>query len=200
MRREIYPEVIGIRSRRGGTGKTTYALKLAQEQTLRGKRVCVIDFDILGAGVFPHLGVTHPPRTTIARIKKTLKNGDRKYLEHYYMTANPDTYDQRKLYVPYQGFTIIFNETCQADGRTDFMILVDNEDLYEEIWAKTDILLKKLGADGFDLVIIDCHLGDYFLAGVVAKVADCKHTVLAPGEHIITIDPKPNRKRVSGRA
>jgi len=195
MRREIYPEVIGIRSRRGGTGKTTYALKLAQEQTLRGKRVCVIDFDILGAGIMPVLEAAASASESVERIRRDFQSGRKKHLEHYYTISNPAAYDPTQLYVSYQGFTIIFNETSKQGAYHRFMVLVNHEHSYQAIAAKTDGLLKKLGADGFDLVIIDCHTGDYILAEVVAKVADSRHTVLAPDNiEIIKPYPQPHRR------
>ncbi len=96
-------KIIAVHSHKGGVGKTTIALLLAKYASNNGRNVHVVDFDFLGAGIADLIRLEGKP--------------DR-YLESYFNSADPYTFDEERLFSEYtdddikpNDFTIIINLT-----------------------------------------------------------------------------------------
>ena len=176
-------KTVAIHSHKGGVGKTTAALLFAKYAAERGKKVCVIDFDFIGSGI----------ANLIA-----LHEGPRKYVEEYFLCADPHDFDLDALLGTYKDpgkggkeFSVILNlgrglpkgRAARDQKRTDenMMALVANEPHYGEVEMKADILLRRLaGEKEIDLAIVDCHPGLGLASGAMSRLADLNVYVATP--------------------
>ncbi|MFA5124775.1 MAG: AAA family ATPase [Patescibacteria group bacterium] len=196
-------QVVSFHSRSGGVGKSTEALRLAKRLSAQGKRVCVIDLDVIGAGLMPLLANN--------AMKKYLRQNTVAFLEQYLLATDTNDFDIGKLIIPCQAFGVILQlrgidlERIQIniwrDHRSDeksltklAKILDDNVDMlfrnelhFKEIAIRLNILFKKLIEKGFDSVILDCHTGVKFVAESLIEMATKKRY----DWKLVWISPKP---------
>lgn len=184
-------KVIAIQSKRGGVGKTSLALNFANSAATDGK-VCLIDFDFIGEGVFPHLR----PKFVAKLSKLQGKEGSR-----FFLSPNPTEFNINPLLFKYDGFYLFLLRTQlnPPANRKSYNLwsnmhaMICNEQLYHEIQAKTQTLLEKLEKKGFTLVIFDCHTGDDFLVDAVNQLVQTVF-LISGGRTIKTVKSKKNKR------
>jgi hypothetical protein len=188
-------QVISFHSRRGGVGKSTNVLALAKQMSAKGRQVCVIDLDVIGAGLMPLL--------TDSAFRENLTQNTVAFLEQYMLAADTKDFDLSGLIVPYQSFSVILQlrsvnlENTKINIRVrrraggtpqkllakksliklsrnlsdGFNMLISNEKCWREITVRLNALLKGLAEKGFDSVIIDCHTGVWLIAESLMRMA-----------------------------
>jgi len=150
-------KVVSIHSHKGGAGKTAVALLIAGALVRRGRRVCVIDLDFMGAGIDPAIKLSKPKR----------------YLEEALMAA-PGSRDEPRpadlvalhgIEGSPQPIACILNtgratsgtrKTKYSDLHKRILNMLELEDNTGFIENGLTRLLDKL-AEGYEYVLLDCH-------------------------------------------
>ncbi len=175
-------KVVAIHSHKGGVGKTTAALLLAKYTAREGKEVCVLDFDFIGAGMADLL---------------PLKGKPKRYLENFFLSAEPHKFRIGNLLTIYQDDDIspnnihlmlnhsigkpgISKEDGFADLETAMLGMIADEPHYRLVESKTKVLLDRLEKRKVDLAIFDCHPGLGFVSHTVSDLADLNIYVMTP--------------------
>jgi cellulose biosynthesis protein BcsQ len=175
-------KIVAIHSQKGGVGKTTVALLFAKYAAGLDRSCCVVDFDFIGSGVSDLL---------------SLKRLSRRYLEHFFLSADPTIFDVRDLLASYSDTDLGEREVClilnltkglpvRKDQKSvmklerDFLGLIATDEPYGEVSAKADLLFRKLEKEGTDLAIVDCHPGLGFLSKCMRKLADLNVFITTP--------------------
>ena len=165
---------IAVGSHKGGVGKTTVALLLAKYATGLGKKTCVVDFDLLGAG--------------LADLIRFERKAD-KYLEDFLLTSDPEGFRIKDLISGYtdrdiQSSSVEFilnmimglsrkgEEEKFKDNQRDIWDMIADEPHYGQIGAKMEHLFSKLEKEGTELVVFDCHPGLGFVSEIIRPMAD----------------------------
>ena len=163
--------VVSIHSHKGGAGKTTLALLTARHLAERRKRVCVLDLDCVGAGIYPAIQLRQP----------------RRYIEEALLAAagskqDPTLEELLALHEFGEGsepIAFILN----AGPRLPIGRAKRFETLHEQVLSLLELerqagvietgvtrILLKLQEGGFDYAILDCHPSMVGVSEAVLKV------------------------------
>ncbi len=175
-------KTIAIHSHKGGVGKTTLALLLAKYAAQERKKVVMIDYDFLGAGMGDLLKLGKAPVT---------------YLENYLLQTERDL-KLSDLVTPYSdrdiepnSIMLLLNSMVglpkklrareHASLNRNMHGMMGDDYHFGEIDFKTKALLEKLEEEEKpDLTIIDCHPGLTFVSRAAMDLADLNIYVITP--------------------
>lgn len=175
---KIIKHLIFVHSVKGGTGKTTAALALAQYfgSNAPGK-VCYIDTDIVGVGTVLLTG--EPPMKT--------ENSKPDFTDFVLLNPfdNPEFYKTLFEDSPtalFRDFVRPPDETTHRNFNAVFSSLDEKlmkraiqatSDIFfsEDVEGKINILLEKLFGDGIDTIILDTSPGMQGLTQIIFKIA-----------------------------
>ena len=177
-------KTLAIHSCKGGVGKTTVALLLAKYLTIQGNKVCVLDYDFIGAGIAGLFGQYERPEC---------------YLEQYFIEPEYEKLDICKLLTKYcndkdmgnESFSLVLNMSKgNVSGNMDQIMKdrlesnmsrkIAEEPNFHQIRTKTKSLIEKIKNCGFDILIIDCHPGLSYISQTVRPLADNNIYVTTP--------------------
>ncbi len=180
-------KLVAIHSHKGGVGKTTIALNLAKQAAKRGKKVCVVDCDFIGAGV-----------ADLIKLKRSPKS----YIDTFLLAAEPHKFEIHTLIGEYtdkgigkkQVVSIILSlfrgarvgknqraESKRLAAREDEMLrLAADESNYREIQMKMPVLIEGLEALGYELVVVDCHPGLGLVSTTLRSLVDLNLFITTP--------------------
>lgn len=159
-------KLLNIHSRKGGVGKSTFAILIARELLKKIKGVCLVDFDNHGPALEAYLRT----RTKIE------KKEDHSFLTEYFL-GNIKTNNLSKCYrkIVFNGIEnnltlISMSERAGDVDAFEWYFRKDPKRLFSDFEKKLKILLAEL-QEKFDYVLIDTHPGLYGVSQEIMKIS-----------------------------
>ncbi|MCU0287962.1 MAG: ParA family protein [Acidobacteria bacterium] len=166
--------LIIVHSIKGGSGKTTISLALAQ---YFGKndpgKVCYIDTDIAGVGTITLVGEDNKPGQSLTDFIMVNPFDNPQFFKTDFEDA-PASLFKEFVHCPddsmYRHFNAIFCSEQQKDMKQALQATADMF-FSQDVEKKMKVLLEKLYGDGIDTIIIDTSPGMQGLTQVIFKIA-----------------------------
>lgn len=150
-------QVVSVHSHKGGAGKTALSLMMARRLAEQGHKVCVLDLDFVGAGIWPAIGTTVPTRYIEEVLTAAAGSGSSPPVE--------DLVVEHRLEPPAPPISLILNtgsptslpERKRSRLHDQALGLLELERQAGVIEQGLKDLMPCLEEAGFDHVILDCH-------------------------------------------